>query len=305
VDSDTGEWVHVRSWCHSVRVHKTDAVPVGEAVEYFTRLIRRDAGNPDHYLRRSLGLNFCGRPPLALADCDQAVRLAPADARAWLMRGYSWYWNDDPVKALGDLTEGRSTRPDRRLDVGRKGAVIRLRQEFERLSATTPRPFASTDVCRSLCGAWPVEVEAGHAEGGPEDYEAATRLDPESALLRNRFGPGEVSQWVDERSDRELHGVHPNGPNSHEAWVWRGYAHDCLGMWEAATADYTQAIRLKRRTRTPSSAGEAVGGVAGDRRTGRTTRKPPPSPASGADGRKPAPWCRSPWRTRTGRVRRA
>ena len=124
VVSDTGDWVQLGCDHTLMRVHRTDLVLTGEAVEYFTRLIRRDAGNPDHYLRRALGLISCGRAALAVADCDQAVQLAPTDARAWLIRGRAWCWGGDRVRGLGDLTEAVRLDPTAAWTWGTESALL-------------------------------------------------------------------------------------------------------------------------------------------------------------------------------------
>ena len=111
-------------------------VSVEQAVAFFSNAISKDPHDPHNYAMRALVLLTEREDPQhALADCDEAIRLAPKDPVARSIRGavYSAMQNYD--KAIADFDEVVRLQPNDGSSYHDRGAARMFQRDFDRAIA--------------------------------------------------------------------------------------------------------------------------------------------------------------------------
>src|SRR5262245_52773514 len=86
------------------RLQPKDLLHVGDDIILLVVGVE-ERGNPGFYRDRGTAHNQAGRYAKALDDLTEAIRLDPADARAYTQRGYAHSQLDHYAQAVADLTE--------------------------------------------------------------------------------------------------------------------------------------------------------------------------------------------------------
>src|SRR5262249_13404605 len=71
----------------------------------------------------------------AIADFDEAIRLAPGEASAYFHRGIEWYRNRDVDKAIFDFTKAIDLDTNSVSSYAARGTAWKSKAEFERARA--------------------------------------------------------------------------------------------------------------------------------------------------------------------------
>ena len=152
-----------------------------------------------------------GQHAAAIADYDQALRLAPNDAAAYNNRGAAKADLRQYADAIADYGHALRLDPNFALAYNNRGIA---KGELEQYAAAIA------------------------------DYDQALRLDPNFALAYNNRGiaKGELGQHADAIADYDQ--ALRLDPNFTLAYCNRGYAKGELGQHADAIADYDQALRL-------------------------------------------------------------
>jgi tetratricopeptide (TPR) repeat protein len=131
VEQEEGDFVRVRHRGVTGWLEKADAVPLDDAIRYFT--IRLRGGEDGHaYARRGWARKEKGEYDLALKDYGEAVRLQP-EAAAWFNnRGLIWGAKREYEKALADFGEAIRIDPKYALAFYNRGNVWRVKREYEK-----------------------------------------------------------------------------------------------------------------------------------------------------------------------------
>ncbi len=189
-------------------------VPVARGVDYFTTLIGTDAKNEYAFLMRSLlRLDRC-EFQTALADADEAVRLAPTASRGYSARGQIRLGRREHVRAIQDFNE-----------------AIRL----------NPRDAIAY---RGRASCW---SERGDFENAVADLNVAIRLAPEDvAAYRARGASWKELHRYDE-AIADFSQVLRLDPQDVAACNDRGLAWAGKKDFDMALASFNQALRLDRR----------------------------------------------------------
>jgi tetratricopeptide (TPR) repeat protein len=98
------EWLLVRSHGKRGWVRRSEVVPLGDAVAYFTEQIRAEPRNASHRLRRGAVWAERGEYERAAADCGQAIQLDPANAAAYYCRALARHLGGHYDRALSDYS---------------------------------------------------------------------------------------------------------------------------------------------------------------------------------------------------------
>ena len=217
-----------------------------------------DAKAVDSLLARAEAQVRQGRPQLAIADVDSAIKRSPAEARLFAHRAELHRWTGDFERSLTDSNEAIRLDPGK-ADVfrGRGNAHHQLQQfdraiedytEALRLDPKDAQAFSDRGA------AWYFKKEPVAAI---RDYDAAIRLEPANPyMLTNRAAAykdvGEMERAL--RDESEAIRIAPSEP---EFWSNRGLSHARSKDYVRAIADYDMAIQLKPRANFLTNRGDA------------------------------------------------
>ena len=155
VEQVNGPWL----WLYSTQLNgwalADHVVPVEQAIEFFTNYIRSYPGDAYGYTMRAIVWREERKElDIALADCNEAIRLDPTNAYVYNNRGWAWSDKKEYDKAIADYSE-----------------AIRFNPKHVRANAYIGRGLA-----------WGYKKEYDKAIN---DYTEAIRLDPKGALAYN------------------------------------------------------------------------------------------------------------------------
>jgi tetratricopeptide (TPR) repeat protein len=212
VEKVQGGFIQVRSRGVAGWLAKADAVPLEEAVGYFTTRIGQDEKDAFAYAQRGWARKERGEVVLALEDYDEALRLRPKAKLWYFNRAFIWKAKRDYGKALADFSE-----------------VIRLDPKF------APSYFGRGTV-------WEARRDYDKALA---DYAEAIRLDPKDPYAFT--GRGVVWQAKNdyEKALADFGEAIRLDPKFVIAFNYRGDLWSARGDYDRALADYAEAIRLE------------------------------------------------------------
>lgn len=191
-------------------------VPLDQADEFFSKQIRANPGGSyNHLMRAIVSLALAGDLDRALGDLTEAIRLAPSEADAYLIRAEAWRVRGDLKKTLADCD-----------------AVLRL----------DPK---STSALVLRAAAW---AETKEYDKSIADYSEAIRRDPQ--VVPAYFGRAAVEGEKGEidKAIADLNTAIQLNPRLHDPYVVRAAAWKHKGDTDKAIADLTEAIRLEPRS---------------------------------------------------------
>jgi tetratricopeptide (TPR) repeat protein len=117
-----GDWLWVTKgasgWIESKHV-----IPFGDAIQYFTQIIRSNPRSSSAYLTRAYLYQKTGQFDAAIADYDQAVRLNPNNATAYNQRGMAFTEKGEFEKAVSDLNRALAIAPNDALAYNNRAAA--------------------------------------------------------------------------------------------------------------------------------------------------------------------------------------
>jgi tetratricopeptide (TPR) repeat protein len=237
--------------CGNEQVAKTD--PDG-LIAACTELLER--GSREAIASRAAALNNRGSAyarkgdfDRALADCQEALRLDPTDATAYVIRGYISAAKGDLDRAIADYNEAIRRNPgqweafyNRGLAFRRRGEVDRAIADFDQAIRLEPRE-AEIYINRGKVFGYKRDFDRAIA-----DFDEALRLDPQELDARwNRAHAyvlrGDVARGIAEA--REVAARDPSKAKTvAEMLVERGKIYHSQKRYDLAIADLTEAIRL-------------------------------------------------------------
>jgi tetratricopeptide (TPR) repeat protein len=188
VHKDDGKRIQVRHRGVAGWLAKDDALPLEEAVRYFTERIRTDPKDAYAYARRGLAWKERGELDQALKDCSEAVRLDPKSS-SWLNnRGLVLKDQGKFDQAIRDFDQAIRIDPKNALAYNNRGLAYtdqgkydRAVQDFGEAVRLDPK-FSTAYSNRAIALA--AQKEYGRAI---RDYEEAIKADPENVLPYNNL----------------------------------------------------------------------------------------------------------------------
>lgn len=195
-------------------VRKHDAMPIDQAIRYFSQAIRQNPTAADYAIRGRLHNMKVGHIAEAIADFTEAIRLDPSQAELYKERGIKYYIRREFDKAIADYSEAIRLAPD-------KAAYLALRANSH--------------------------SEKGDDEQAIADYTSAIRLGPG----RWHTFEARARLWLNKREyDRaiadfdEAIRLNPSSELASLDWVGRAGARLAKGDSEQAVKELDEAVRL-------------------------------------------------------------
>lgn len=214
------------------------------AVAELSLALQQDPNLTNAYLLRGKAYFVLNQFPLALADFDRAIQLAPHQPEPYYCRALTRISQADTEGAITDFTQLVGLRPSATHHIrlaellvhqGSLTAALTHLDEAIQLDPTSTTAFAQRAALHSYLGEW---------EASLADWSEAIRLDPSPALYYNRG----VTYYCADRYDEAIAdlgrslAVEPQQP---KALYNRGNALYELGELKAALDDYDRAFRIE------------------------------------------------------------
>jgi tetratricopeptide (TPR) repeat protein len=280
VERTADAWVRLTSEDVSGWARVADVVPCEQAIEYFTSELNAHPDAGWAYAMRGLLYEEMNEPQIALADYNEAIRLDPKDAQAYLRRGdLRAGLRKSYDRAVADYGEAIKIDPKLAAAHLRRGDALRAMQEYDRALADYEEAIKidPKDV-RGYHGRGLARLGKGDAGGGIDDlnevlrvspsdpvallnrgnawaekreydraladYDEAIRLDPKYALAYNNRGLVWKAKKEYDRAVSDHNVAIRIDPGDATSFLYRGLAWKKSGEYERALADYSQAIQL-------------------------------------------------------------
>ena len=207
----------------------------------------------DLHLQRAMAYLSSNALELALADCEQALRLDPKLSRAYLCRGLACQGLGDPSSALADFNRALELDPQMakaylnrgiaHLDLGNIEAALSDLSQAIALDPQDASAYSSRGRIHWLLG---------DPLAALQDYTAALERDPQNPQLYFNRGQLHVERedWpaaCEDFSQVLQWAARPGIPRGPEllfnAHLRRGMARQRLGDWQGALADFDQVLQ--------------------------------------------------------------
>jgi tetratricopeptide (TPR) repeat protein len=169
-------------WAKEGWFHKSDAVLVENAVDFFTKEIRKNPKICHSYLGRAHGWIWKGELDFAIKDLGECIRLEPDVWQWWNNRGAILKERKENNRAIRDFTEAIRLNPNHELPIAHRGSAWLYKKDYDaaikdfdaaiRLNPSYQNAFY--DRGRT----WVFKKEYDKAIS---DYDEAIRLDPKHA----------------------------------------------------------------------------------------------------------------------------
>jgi tetratricopeptide (TPR) repeat protein len=192
-------------------LEKADEGNFKGAIEDFNQAIRLNPNYAVAYICRGIAHSAIGDQKAAIEDYNQAIRLNPNYADAYNNRG-------NARSAIGD----------------QKAAIEDYNQAI-RLNPNYADAYNNRGNARSAIGDQKAAIE---------DYNQAIRLNPNYADAYNNRGISRYISGDKKAAIEDYNQAIRLNPNFAVAYICRGIAHSAIGDQKAAIEDYNQAIRL-------------------------------------------------------------
>lgn len=212
-----------------------------------------------------------GYETLASADLDEAIRLAPADACAYGMRGTAHGALGNHDQAMRDFAEAIRLDPQDGYAYRQRGVLAALKEEYDQAivdlsEALRRRPtdayaFNMRGVAHSKRGAHRLAID---------DLTESIRLDAKSSTAFSNRGAAYLELWECEKVIADCTEAIRLDPGNSRAYFNRGLANARNGEHRQAIPDFSESIRLNPRD--PS--GPYQRGSARERHRTRRGRRP-------------------------------
>jgi tetratricopeptide (TPR) repeat protein len=159
-----------------------------KAIKDFDEAIRLDPKYADAYLGRGNAWKAKGKYDKAIQDYNDAIRLDPKYADAYFSRGIAWSGKGEYDKAIKDFNDAIRLNPKHSMVNYRRGAVWTMKGEYDKAIKDFDEAIRlnpkNVNIYKIRSIAWSAKREYGKAI---EDCNEAIRLDPKDLIAHNNL----------------------------------------------------------------------------------------------------------------------
>ena len=289
-------------------MHDRDAW--GDSLPLLKRLIDEQPKSPELLALRSHAYSHLERPSEALADGEQAVKLGPTVAEAYLRRGEAYSAQGKHQLAIADYDQAIKLNPKEDEAYANRAAALANAGQNEKALESANRALAMrTDryeywLVRGEIHAVAARIQGGHRGPDPGDQAAPAARDALSGASEHVRRGEAVSSPRSRTSTRRCGSI----PTSPTRWPLAACCIRTSATREAAKADLYYALRLRPGQKEWTA---FLQRIEAEPPSGRKAREHPPAGGAPARlllrrGATPGSWT-TPWQrfARSGRPRRA
>jgi tetratricopeptide (TPR) repeat protein len=213
VKETNGDWLWLVDQDHGTKgwVQSRFAIPVSQAIAYFTTQIKANPGKSELYVKRGTLWRLGSKNDKAIPDLNEAIRLHSSNEMAWYSRALSWIEKNDTARAIGDANEVSRISPE-----SGRGHFLRG--------------------CARLAND---DLDAAIA-----DFDQALQLGLRDASTYFRRGAAWRLKCKNDKAFADLNECIKLNPDYGRAYFERGRVWDAQKEYDKALADYKQMLRL-------------------------------------------------------------
>ena len=256
-----------------------------QAIDYFSRAITSGELTPSALVRvtivRGVTYDMNNDLPKAIADFDEAIRLMPDLAEAFIDRGLTWarvpdsnraisdfsvaarldekqaflalsnrgnvYRNlGDDARAIADYNDAIRLRPDYPASFYNRGLVYYGQEDFKRaISDFTVALTIDPTFAEALVNRAAALAATGDLASAIMDLDAAIRINPLDNIAFGNRGTLRMAQAQFVRALVDFDAAIRLEPENARAYATRGIAHFYAGQRDTAIKDLATAVRLR------------------------------------------------------------
>ena len=213
-----------------------------------------------------------------IAECTEAIRMNPKDARAYCTRGMAYENKGDHDKAIADFTAAILLDPKYAAAYSNRGSAQSSKGEYEKALADLNDALRldpnNAPAYNNRGGVYEKKGDYGKAIA---DFDEAIRLDPKDGPAYYNRGSTHEYMGDHDKAIADFTEAIRLEPKFAPAYQNRGVAYECKGDYDRAIADHTEAIRLN-----PKYARAYCNRGVGAWTKATTTRRLPTSPRRSA-----------------------
>jgi tetratricopeptide (TPR) repeat protein len=219
------------------------------AIEDYNQAIRLNPNEAGAFIGRGIAYTLKGQGAPALLDFDQAIRLAPQEAKAFVGRGFLLRALGEDARADADFAKARQLNPNLQVPTifGTHQLCNAKTDPDVSIGACTALIQSGQQTQQNLVTLFHLRGNAftrkGQYDRAIEDYNQAIRLNPDETLFAGR-GVVYFDKGQYDRAIQDFDQAIRLNRNYAQAFAGRGNTYLRKGEHDRATKDYDQAIRL-------------------------------------------------------------
>ena len=218
------------------------------AIRDCDQAIRLDPNCAFAYVVRGRAKSDKGDVSGAIRDCDRAIRLEPSSSVAYQIRAVAKESKGDLGGAIRDWDKAIQLDPRNEVAYALRGYAKAGKGDVSGAILDYDRAI-QLDPDYAVAYAWRgwAKVGKGDRDGAIRDCDKAIRLDPNYAVAYGFRGGAKAGKGDFDGAIRDFDQAIRLNPSHAVAYAWRGEAKARKGDWDGAIRDYDQAIRLDPR----------------------------------------------------------
>ena len=244
VDQEKGSWLWIADrggW-----VSKRDVVPIEQATDYFTRIIKKDP-SAQNFFYRGMAWFRQGRYYVAAGDFKNAIREAPAPGY-FNARGEAWRLAGEYKRALADFNAAIKLGPKFAAPYNNRGLTYLATNDLESAIKDFDQAIELDDQFRFAYYNRGLALrQQQEADKAIADFTKAIAIDPSSADALNARG----NTWVDKNDLEQARADYQKAIETDDrfapAYFNRGHLNKLDGNYAEALSDYQKAIEIDEK----------------------------------------------------------
>lgn len=218
----------------------------GKAFEYVNEAIRLRPDFAEAYLTRGLYYFNQEQYQQAIKDYDEAIRLKPKDAFAYGLRGFAYCGLVQHQRAINDYEEAIRLKPDDAISYAIRGdAYAYLGQYQQAIKDYDKAIHLAPDNAKAYYDRGVTYQKISQYQRAITDYNEAIRLKPDDVLAYGNRGNAYVELGKLQQAIDDFNKVIRLEPNNATSYYMRGRTYYTLGQYQRTIEDCDNAIRLQ------------------------------------------------------------
>lgn len=223
-------------------INRADVLPLSRALETLNDELKQKP-TATAYLTRGWIREVNREHDKALADCNEAIRLDPKQAKAYSCRSVAQFYRQQFDQGISDLTKAIRLEPTSALDLVRRALLWRAKSQFVKAFADCDRALEiNPSFALAHTGRAAVWTSRGQFGLAIAECGEAIRLDPK---LETAY-TGRAQVWSLKQEYAKAMSDYDQAvrlaPKSLRPYAFRGTCHVALEDYDLALADFDTAI---------------------------------------------------------------